>query len=346
MSNDLFVQSGQGAAPPNEAEYNAVYAAVTATERGRWFLAEFANRNRKADTDLILGAIARIDEAVRAGTAPQAAVAREAALAAAPAVIAQLPPTGGERDEDDVVAGVIASVASAEPRQDVQSVARQEARQEARARQEAQPDMPAMAQAQKNADDDYSEAVAAIAASLTSRLEERANDPVEEAAEPAREAEPPPQRRASQGVSQDNSPRWHIESPDFVFGAADLDAGIIIAEPQRETPQLQSQRLGAEIMSQPNVPLAATSQETHQDLRQDTCDEPQSRLTAVEAAVVDTIVEAAIETPTPAEPALRRPFRRQHWTSYRLVKFRVRNCGSRARRYRSISGRRASARLP
>jgi hypothetical protein len=162
--------------------------------------------------------------------------------------------------------------------------------------------MPAMAQAQKNADDDYSDAVAAIAASLTSRLEERANDPVEEAAEPAREAEPPPQRRASQGVSQDNSPRWHIESPDFVFGAADLDAGIIIAEPQRETPQLQSQRLGAEIMSQPIVPLAATSQETHQDLRQDTCGEPQSRLTPVEAAVVDTIVEAAIETPTPAEP--------------------------------------------
>jgi hypothetical protein len=303
MSNDLFAQSGQAAAPPNEAEYNAVYAAVTATERGRWFLAEFANRNRKADTDLILGAIARIDEAVRAGTAPQAAVAREAALAVAPAVVAQLPRTGGERDEDDAVAAVIASVASAEPQQDVQSVARQEARQD------AQPDMPSQAQAQKDADDDYSDAVAAIAASLTSRLEERANDPAGEAAEPAREAEPPSQRRASQGVSQDNSPRWHIESPDFVFGAAALDAGIITAEPRRETPQLQSQRLGAEIMSQEIEPLAATRQETHQDVRQefrqefrqDTHQEPQSRLNAVEAAVVDTIVEAAVGTSTPAE---------------------------------------------
>lgn len=297
MSNDTFAQSGQAAAPPNEAEYNAVYAAVTATERGRWFLAEFADRNRKADTNLILSAIERIDEAVRAGAAPQAAVAREAALAVAPAVIAQLPPTGGERDDDDAVAAVIASAAPVEPQQD--------------AHREVQPGaQQAPVQAIKNADADYSDAVAAIAASLTSRLE--AKDPVDEAAEPVRVAEPPPQRRVAPGVSQDNSPRWHIEGPDFVFGAAVLDAGMVMvsAEPQRETPQLQSQRLGAEIMSEQIVPLAATRQETRQDVREDvrqdtrqaTRQEPQSRLTAVEAAVVDTIVEAAIEA-TPAEPA-------------------------------------------
>jgi hypothetical protein len=293
MSKDTFAQSDQAATPPSEAEYNAVYAAVTATERGRWFLAEFANRNRKADTDLILDAIARIDEAVRAGTAPQAAVAREAALAGAPAVIAQLPPAGGERDEDDAVAAVIASAAPVEPQQDTPQAAIQV----------AQPDTPAPTQARKDAD--YSDAVAAIAASLTSRLEEQAQDPVEDAAEPVREAAPPPRRRVSQGVSQDNSPRWHIESPDFVFGAAALDAGMITAEPRRETPQLQSQRLGAEIMSQPIVPLNATRQEARQEKHQDTHQEPQSRLTAAEAAVVDTIVEAAIEAaPVPAAPAM------------------------------------------
>jgi hypothetical protein len=292
MSKDTFAQSDQAAAPPSEAEYNAVYAAVTATERGRWFLAEFANRNRKADTDLILDAIARIDEAVRAGTAPQAAVAREAALAGAPAVIAQLPPAGGERDEDDAVAAVIASAAPVEPQQDTPQAAIQV----------AQPDTPAPTQARKDAD--YSDAVAAIAASLTSRLEEQANDTIEDAAEPMREAEPPPQRRVSQGVSQDNSPRWHIESPDFVFGAAALDAGMIIAEPRRETPQLQSQRLGAEIMSRPMV-RQETRQDVRQEMHQDTLQEPQSRLTAAEAAVVDTIVEAAIEAaPVPAAPAM------------------------------------------
>ena len=150
MSNDTFAQSGQAAVPPSEAEYNAVYAAVTATERGRWFLAEFADRNRKADTDLILAAIARIDEAVRTGTAPQAAVAREAALAAAPAVVAQLPPAGGERDEDDAVAAVIASAAPVEPRQDTPQVAVQV----------AQPDTQATVQAHKDAD--YSDAVPAF----------------------------------------------------------------------------------------------------------------------------------------------------------------------------------------
>ncbi len=60
MSNQPLVQSGQAAGPQSEAEYNAVYTAVTATERGRWFLAEFANRNRCADTDRVMAAVARI----------------------------------------------------------------------------------------------------------------------------------------------------------------------------------------------------------------------------------------------------------------------------------------------
>jgi hypothetical protein len=290
MSNDSLVQSGQTAAPSNEAEYNAVYAAVTATERGRWFLAEFANRNRKADTDLILAAIARVDEAIGAGTAPQAAVARETARVAAPAVIASVLPIGGERDEDDAVAAIMASPAPVEPQQDVLQGVHQDPHQDAQP--EAQ--QRELEQAFKDADDDYSDAVAAIAASLTSRLEEGAKDLVEDTAGPVHAAEP--QRRwASPGVPQDNSPRWHIEGPDFVFGAAALDAGMVTGVPQRENPQLQSQRLGAEIMARQ---IDDAPQETHQEPHQ----ESQSHLTAAEAAVVDTIVEAAIEA-APAEPA-------------------------------------------
>jgi hypothetical protein len=52
---------------PQETEYEAVYAAVTATERGRWFLAEFANRNRQADADTVIAALARIEAAVSGG---------------------------------------------------------------------------------------------------------------------------------------------------------------------------------------------------------------------------------------------------------------------------------------
>src|SRR5262249_7515032 len=44
--------------------------------RGRWFLAEYAKRNRHADTDAILAALARVEEAMRA--APPAAPASPA----------------------------------------------------------------------------------------------------------------------------------------------------------------------------------------------------------------------------------------------------------------------------
>ncbi len=65
MSNDPLALSGIGAGLPQEAEYDAVCAAVTATERGRWFLTEFASRNRHADTDSLIAAITRIEAAIR-----------------------------------------------------------------------------------------------------------------------------------------------------------------------------------------------------------------------------------------------------------------------------------------
>jgi len=46
--------------PPTEADYEAIHAAVMDSVRGRWFLGEYARRNRNADTDLILAAIGRV----------------------------------------------------------------------------------------------------------------------------------------------------------------------------------------------------------------------------------------------------------------------------------------------
>lgn len=51
--------------PPTEADYEAIFAAVMETMRGRWFLAEYAKRNRNADTGLLLEAIARVETALR-----------------------------------------------------------------------------------------------------------------------------------------------------------------------------------------------------------------------------------------------------------------------------------------
>ncbi len=48
----------------NEADYDVIEGAVLETERGRWFLAEFARRNRHADTGVLLDAIGRIEMAV------------------------------------------------------------------------------------------------------------------------------------------------------------------------------------------------------------------------------------------------------------------------------------------
>ena len=63
-ANGPLALLGIGAEPPQEAEYEAVYAAVSATERGRWFLTEFASRNRHADTGPLVAALARVEAAV------------------------------------------------------------------------------------------------------------------------------------------------------------------------------------------------------------------------------------------------------------------------------------------
>lgn len=46
-------------------DYEAIEAAVMETTRGRWFLAEYARRNRNADTDAILGTLDRIERTIR-----------------------------------------------------------------------------------------------------------------------------------------------------------------------------------------------------------------------------------------------------------------------------------------
>lgn len=50
--------------PLSQADYDAIEAAVMETARGRWFMAEFAKRNRQADTLQLLGAIQRIERVV------------------------------------------------------------------------------------------------------------------------------------------------------------------------------------------------------------------------------------------------------------------------------------------
>jgi hypothetical protein len=52
------------AATPSEADYTAIHDVFMETARGRWFLAEFAKRNRNTDTRMVLDAVARIERSL------------------------------------------------------------------------------------------------------------------------------------------------------------------------------------------------------------------------------------------------------------------------------------------
>jgi hypothetical protein len=68
MADDVFALSPISARPaqPSEADYEAIRDAFMETSRGRWFLGEYAKRNRNADTSMVLDAVARIEQALAA----------------------------------------------------------------------------------------------------------------------------------------------------------------------------------------------------------------------------------------------------------------------------------------
>jgi hypothetical protein len=86
---------------PDEADYDAVYAALMATDRGRRFLTEYADRNRHADTTAIVRAIARIEATLRGEGPPRADAAGDLMEIAAAvdriqaAISAGTPPASG-----------------------------------------------------------------------------------------------------------------------------------------------------------------------------------------------------------------------------------------------------------
>lgn len=58
------MSSSRSLTPLDASQYDAIEDAVRETERGRWFLAEYARRNRNADTEVLLDAIRRIENVV------------------------------------------------------------------------------------------------------------------------------------------------------------------------------------------------------------------------------------------------------------------------------------------
>lgn len=80
-------------------EYHAIQSAVMETARGRWFLEEYARRNRVADTEMLLEAIARLENTVGGTPAPSPV---NVALTASAADVPQDPaPQDNAQDSGD-----------------------------------------------------------------------------------------------------------------------------------------------------------------------------------------------------------------------------------------------------
>jgi hypothetical protein len=83
MADEAFALSpiSARAALPSEEDYDAISEAFMETSRGRWFLGEYAKRNRNADTRMVLDAVARIEQSLAAQKQPEPEPAADNRLA-------------------------------------------------------------------------------------------------------------------------------------------------------------------------------------------------------------------------------------------------------------------------
>ena len=84
MADEAFALSpiSARASLPSEADYDAISQAFMETSRGRWFLGEYAKRNRNADTRMVLDAVERIEQTIAGERQPAAEDRLPEALAA------------------------------------------------------------------------------------------------------------------------------------------------------------------------------------------------------------------------------------------------------------------------
>jgi hypothetical protein len=91
MADEAFALSpiSARAAQPSEQDYDAIREAFMETSRGRWFLGEYAKRNRNADTSMVLDAVARIEETLAAQKQPASDKVLAEAMAALRGTVAE-----------------------------------------------------------------------------------------------------------------------------------------------------------------------------------------------------------------------------------------------------------------
>jgi hypothetical protein len=257
MANDALAQSGIDLGLPQETDYDAGYAAVTATERDRSFSTELANRNRHPDTDALMAAIARI-EAALGSDAPAKQSTRLPDISAAAERLADIAFGLRERGADgtlcDALDAAVREICTAcgsaakthETGNGVTLIGRSEVAApvadnviDANALSAEPLDM-ALQDGEK-----FAAAAAALAASLAALGEEAQTASEPEGTSSTTAADPPHNLQAvpapQPAAAATQRPRWHIEGPDFVFhqsqrGASDGAAGFAGQSSQPRAP--------------------------------------------------------------------------------------------------------------
>ncbi len=115
MAEEAFALSpiSARAALPGEEDYAAISEAFMETSRGRWFLGEYAKRNRNADTRMVLDAVARIEQSLAAQK--EESLQRDASLAVQQQLAAAIAANAG-LEEAKQAAAELAEVKLAEAR--------------------------------------------------------------------------------------------------------------------------------------------------------------------------------------------------------------------------------------
>jgi len=120
MADEAFALSpiSARATLPGEEDYAAIAEAFMETSRGRWFLTEYAKRNRNADTRMVLDAVARIEQSLTAQREEtlerEASLQREEGLSAQQAAEAIAAAAAAQERLTEALAAIRGSVEAAE----------------------------------------------------------------------------------------------------------------------------------------------------------------------------------------------------------------------------------------
>ena len=120
MADEAFALSpiSARATLPGEEDYAAIAEAFMETSRGRWFLTEYAKRNRNADTRMVLDAVARIEQNLAAQREEtlerEASLQRDEGLSAQQAAEAVAAAAAAQERLTEALAAIRSSVEAAE----------------------------------------------------------------------------------------------------------------------------------------------------------------------------------------------------------------------------------------